>query len=140
MMKRIFFTAIIALMAMACGQSGQSSSQTTGAEMVDEAKVTVYYFHGRMRCQTCLNIQSVVNSAVEENFADNDEVTFVEIDFSDRANAALADKYEIAFSSVVIATANAHTNLTDEAFAMVMNNPDGLRQLVVDETNKYLNN
>lgn len=139
-MKNIFFTLIVALAVMACGQSSQSSSQASGSEIVDDAKVTVYYFHGRMRCQTCLNIQSVVNSAVEENFADNDEVTFVEIDFSDRANAALADKYEIAFSSVVIATAKSHTNLTDEAFAMVMNNPDGLRQLVVDETNKYLNN
>lgn len=139
-MKNIFFTLIVALAVMACGQSSQSSSQASGSEILDDAKVTVYYFHGRMRCQTCLNIQSVVNSAVEENFADNDEVTFVEIDFSDRANAALADKYEIAFSSVVIATAKSHTNLTDEAFAMVMNNPDGLRQLVVDETNKYLNN
>ncbi|TCO08383.1 nitrophenyl compound nitroreductase subunit ArsF family protein [Natronoflexus pectinivorans] len=140
MIKRFLLAIMVVLAAISCGQtqSGQSSQKTTSVSDADEAKVLVYYFHGRMRCQTCVNIQEVVQTTIKENFKENPEVVFLEVDFSDRANSDLAEKYEIAWSSVVIATEDDHTNLTDQAFALVMNNPEGLKSLVVKETKKFL--
>ncbi|ASB49237.1 nitrophenyl compound nitroreductase subunit ArsF family protein [Alkalitalea saponilacus] len=140
MIKRTFLAIAVVLAVISCGQSqsGQSGQKSASLSEADDAKVKVYYFHGRMRCPTCVNIQEVVQNTVNDNFAGNEDVAFLEVDFSDRANAHLADKYEIAWSSVVIATEDEHTNITEQAFAMVMNNPEGLKSLVMAETQKFL--
>jgi thiol-disulfide isomerase/thioredoxin len=139
-MKQITFLLFIALIAVSCGQSktGSGNQEPTTAKVTDDVKVKVYYFHGKQRCRTCISIQEVAEQAVKQNFADNKEIRFVEIDFSDRANADLAEKYEITWSSLVVATENDHANITDQAFALVMSNPEALTELIVTETNKLL--
>jgi uncharacterized protein YcfL len=139
-MKKILFIAITALILTACGlsQSTKENKKATETVVTDDSDVLVYYFHGRMRCPTCINIQAAVKATIEENFVDNKEVKFVEIDFSQSENAAIAEKYEIAWSSVVIAKADEHTNLTDEAFALINTNPEELKRLVKEETKSYL--
>ncbi|MDG5800294.1 nitrophenyl compound nitroreductase subunit ArsF family protein [Marinilabiliaceae bacterium ANBcel2] len=141
MIKKILFAAIIVLIAISCqqSQSGNSGQQSAEVSLADDLKVKVYYFHGRMRCSNCINIQEVVKSTIADNFADNEDVGFLEVDFSDSDNAYLADKYEVAWSSVIIASDEDHINLTEEAFAMVANNTEGLKNLVLEETNRFLN-
>ena len=138
-MKKLLIPGLLYLLLVACNQSPNGSNGNTEFAAVNEAKVNVYYFYGRQRCITCNTLQEVAKDAIMSNFEGNRDVAFLEIDFSKRENGALADKYEIVFSSLVIASGNSHKDITDEAFAMVMSNPEGLKSLIVNETIQFLN-
>ncbi len=138
-MKILSIAGILCLLLVACNQTPDSSNGNTEVTSLTEAKVNVYYFYGRQRCVTCVTLQEVAKDAIMSNFEGNRDVAFLEIDFSKRENGALADKYEVAFSSLIIANDNIHKDLSDNAFAMVMFDPEGLKSLIVDETNQFLN-
>ena len=137
-MKKILLISFLAMIRAACGtgQAGESR-EVTGLEVLDNAKVTVFYFHGKQRCVTCVTLQEVTQQAVSENFSGNDEVQFLEVDVSDPKNKALADKYEIVFSSLVIATPNDYKDISQEAFNLVMSEPEVLKALIAQEVNAY---
>lgn len=145
-MKRIAIfisAAALALAVISCGGSAEKQTKETKeaqkVETIAEGQVVVYYFHGKQRCKTCIGIQNVAQEAIAETFADNNNVKFVEVDFSERANAELANKYEVAFSSLVVAISTDHVNLTEFAFANVNSNPVALKEILVGEVNNYLN-
>lgn len=138
-MKQLFFIGLIGLLLAACGQPGSNNSSNV-AELPDsDAKVQVYYFHGKQRCVTCLTLQKVAEEAVKDLNSDKNDVAFMEVDFSEEANEALAEKYEIVFSSLIIASGDEYKDITDQSFGMVMSNPDGLKALIVQETKAFLN-
>ena len=137
----LFLVASIFTM-LSCGGSAEKQAKETKdsakIETIAEGDVVIYYFHSKQRCRTCIGIQNVAQEAFSEAFADNNKVKFVELDFTERSNAELANRYEIAFSSLVVATSTEHTNLTDFAFANVNSNPDALKDALVEEVKKYL--
>ena len=100
----------------------------------------VYYFHGKQRCPSCIAIQKVTEDTYVQHLAKNGDVKYKEVDISLKQNEALADKYEITWSSLVIASANEVKNLTEYAFGLAMRNPEILQELIVTETNNLLNN
>jgi len=138
-MKQILFSGFICLLLAACGQSGTDRVTTVAGLPGSDAKVQVYYFHGKQRCVTCVTAQKVAEETIAEHYAGNNEVAFIEVDFSEKANEPLAEKYEIVFSSLVIASGDAYKDITDEAFPMVLRNPDGVKAMIVQETNSFLN-
>ncbi len=141
-MKRIALLISVASMAMimmSCGGSTEKKSTETAKVKAEEtAKVMVYYFHSKQRCKTCLAIQKVAEQTIAENFASNAEVKFVELDYTESTNEAIANKYEVAGSSLIIVSGDAQKNLTSDAFANALKNPDVLKELIVAEVNKHL--
>ncbi len=105
-----------------------------------EVKVIVYYFHGEQRCATCNAVEEVTKSTIEEYYVDNEDVAFVVVDFSKDENEELANKYEIAFSSLLIVSGDDVVDLTDDAFANARSNPDELEEMINNQVNEYLNN
>ncbi len=138
-MNQLSIIGIVILLLAGCTQSPDSGHKVQENLSMNDAKVTVYYFHGKMRCVTCVSLQEVAQEAIAENFANNKDVAFQEIDFSERANAALAEKYEVVFSSLIIADENDYKDITNQSFALVMGNPSGLKDLIAQETNAFLN-
>lgn len=137
-MKRFFYLGLISILLASCGQTGSDQSAGVTELTGSDARVQVYYFHGKQRCVTCVTVQQVAEEAMTEHFAGNKDVAFIEVDFSEKANEALAEKYEIVFSSLVIADATDYKDITDEAFAMVMGNPQGLKDMIARETIAFL--
>lgn len=141
-MKKIALLITIATLAMlmaSCGSSSEKkSNETTKVEEFETAKVVVYYFHSKQRCRTCLAIQEVANQTITEKFAENIEVKFIELDFTEKANEAIAEKYEVAGSSLIIVSGDEHTDLTRAAFANALRNPDVLKETIINEVNRYL--
>ena len=137
-MKHLFHTLFILLLMAACGQTGTERNTTVAELPGSDAKVKVYYFHGKQRCVTCVSAQNVTREAIEEHFPGNRDVAFIEVDFSERDNQALAEKYEIVFSSIIIANDTDYKDITDESFAMVMRNPEGLKSFIAQETRVFL--
>lgn len=139
MKNKVFVLLVLAFALVSCGGSAEKqSANSENTVIAQSAKVMVYYFHGKQRCKTCLAIQKVAEETVTENFAENDDVKFMELDYSDKANESIAQKYEVASSSLFIVTADAFTNLTDIAFANAVRNPDDLKETIVVEVEKYL--
>lgn len=138
-MKKVFLITLAALIMTACGagKAGETH-ETTGLEVLDNAKVTVFYFHGKQRCVTCVTLQEVTQQAVAENFSGNSDVQFLEVDVSESENKALADKFEIVFSSLVVATSKTHSDITQEAFDLVMTQPETLKALIAQEVSAFL--
>ncbi len=145
-MKRIAIIlsiVAISLAMLSCGGSAdkqtKETKETPKVETIAQGDVVVYYFHGKQRCKTCIGIQNVSQEAIAETFAENDNVTFKEVDFSEKPNTELANKYEVAFSSLIVATTTDHLDLTEFAFANVNSNPDTLKETLVAEVNNFLN-
>jgi len=123
---------LIAALA-ACGQNTQKT-----AGNADNKIVTVYYFHGKQRCKTCIAVQDVAKQTVEKAFADNEKVRFMEINTSEKDNEALVEKYEVTWNALIIAKGEDFIEITDKAFATAVGNPQALENLITEEVNKRL--
>jgi hypothetical protein len=125
-------------MASCSGSTEKKTAETAQTEVAETAKVIVYYFHGKQRCKTCLTIQEVAGKTIAENFVDNNDVLFAELDYSEKVNEAIAERYEVANSSLFVVSGDEFVNLTDIAFANALRNPVALSDALTAEVNNFL--
>jgi thioredoxin-related protein len=141
-MKKFMILGLLSLALLSCNQTATKNDNTNitqTAQLADQdAKVKVYYFHGKQRCVTCLTAQQVTEEAIRENFSGNPDVAFLEIDVSEPGNEELAEKYEAVFSTLIIANEKEYKDVTEECFALAKGNPADLKALIVKETNAFL--
>lgn len=144
-MKKSILIALFAVFLVSCGSKNTESKQAAEADtteqavsMADASIVNVYYFHGKQRCKTCIAIENVAKNTVADSYKDNPNVRYVEVNIDEAQNKDLVEKYEIAFSSLLIAKADNATDLTEQAFANAVNSPDVLTSLIKDEVNKRM--
>lgn len=142
-MKKSLLLTLFALLLISC--TGGKTESKQAAEGIapeqtlataDASTVNVYYFHGKQRCKTCLAIENVTKKTIADNYKDNPQVKFVEINMDEDKNKDIVEKYEIAFSSLLIAKGEDYTDLTEQAFANAVNSPDVLTNLIKEEVNK----
>ncbi|MBP6064694.1 MAG: hypothetical protein KA519_03705 [Bacteroides sp.] len=143
-MKKILWIVLSLLLVTACGNGGQKkvqpTSEATETKMEDANTVYVYYFHGKQRCMTCNAVEKVVKEAIEANYASNAKVKFMPLSTDDKANEALVEKYEISWNGLIIDKGgNNSINITEQAFANAVNNPDVLIELLKSEVADRLN-
>lgn len=146
-MKKILFLFVLGFVLLSCGGNAK---QETAAQATQEAVaatdgVEVLYFHGKQRCATCIAIEKHVREAVEAAFADavkRGEVTFRIIDISQPENQALAEKYEVTWSSLFVVKhqggKETAENLTEFAFGNARKSPDAFKDGVIAAVNKML--
>lgn len=146
-MKKILFLFVLGFALLSCGGNAK---QETAAQATQEAVaatdgVEVLYFHGKQRCATCIAIEKHAREAVEAAFADavkRGEVTFRIIDISQPENQALAEKYEVSWSSLFVVKhqggKETAENLTEFAFGNARKSPDAFKDGVIAAVNKML--
>lgn len=146
-MKKILFLFVLGFALLSCGGNAK---QETAAQATQEAVaatdgVEVLYFHGKQRCATCIAIEKHAREAVEAAFADavkRGEVTFRIIDISQPENQALAEKYEVTWSSLFVVKhqggKETAENLTEFAFGNARKSPDAFKDGVIAAVNKML--
>ena len=90
------------------GLTASTPSNDTNADEADiaglDAGLTVYYFHGNVRCPTCEAIESQAHSLVKTDFADelkSGRMVWNTVNYE--KSAALSKKYEISMPVVVLA-------------------------------------
>lgn len=72
---------------------------------VGEEKVMVYYLHG-IPCITCTMIDTTASGLVRDEFAAEVEagrLKYVSLNYLDRENEALADKYNVGSNMIIVA-------------------------------------
>ena len=142
-MKRVLTFVVVSLMVLACGGRANTEEQKQGETERDH--VEVLYFHGKQRCATCVAIERETTAVIEGQFADavkSGAVEFRVIDIAKAENEAIADKYEITWSSLVIVKykdgKEKVENLTPFAFANARSNPDVFRKALTEKIDQSL--
>ncbi len=145
-MKRILTAIAIASTLISClgvggGDNSQSQNQTrveseskTSASTCCDANsvsnseglVEVLYMHGKQRCVTCVAIGTEATEVVKELGCD--KVVMRTIDFSTPEGEKVADKYEVASSSLIVVKGDKVENVTAMSFQYAKNNPELFKQ------------
>ena len=90
--------------------------------------VEVLYFHGKVRCQTCSDNEASASKVVRVSFAKelkSRQVVYRVVDISQSKNKALARRYQVSWSSLILVRHHAGkektVNLTNYAFSHIAN-------------------
>lgn len=144
MKKQINYLAIFVILfaiVSACGETNRKTSEEKDkTEKINygEYKVEVYYFHGDRRCASCNNIEKVSENTVKTIFGNNEDVKFYVINFDKRENKEMADKYDVSFAALIIASGEKFIDLTIEAFQYASVNPQRLEEEIAEVINDFL--
>ncbi len=125
----IALLAAVALISCANSTTAKNSESGVGSQTtksVEQGCVEVLYMHGKQRCVTCVAIGTEALSVVEE--FTTDKVVMKTIDFSTEEGEKIADKYEVASSSLILVKDGKVENLTAMAFQYAKNNPEQFRK------------
>lgn len=141
-MNKSILILFLAVLLAACGNkttSQQTESQTQEKQTVttaDASVINVYYFHGKQRCKTCIAVGDLAKKTIEETYAGNNKVKFIEVDTSHKKFDDLVNKYEVSWNALIIAKGDNSIDITEQAFANALNNPDVLSDLIKKEVNQ----
>lgn len=122
----------MSIVLSACAQTDSPKAVPTA----ESDGIEVLYFHGKQRCATCIAIEKQTKQAVEE-LGDN-RLTMRTIDISKKENESIVEKYEVAWSSLIVVKDGNVLNLTDLGFSLARNNPDGFRERLKSEIKQLL--
>lgn len=141
--KNLLSIVLIAILVMSCTNKKQTdnserASKALEANAVDASVTNVYYFHGKQRCKTCVAVGDLTQKTIEELYANNNKVKFIEVNTSDKQFADLIDKYEVSWNALIIAKGDKHIDITEQAFANAVNTPEVVVKLLTEEVNKNL--
>ena len=141
MNKAILLFMLIAVFAGCTQNPKKATSKQTIASAIfsaDANVVYVYNFRGKARCKACNAVNDVARQTVENNFADNPNVRFIEINTNEKGYEALIEKYEVIWNALIIAKGENAIEITRKAFLTAVNNPQLLENLIKEEVNKRL--
>ncbi|MBO7598245.1 MAG: thioredoxin [Bacteroidales bacterium] len=122
----------MSIVLSACAQTDSPKTVPTA----ESNGIEVLYFHGKQRCATCIAIEKQTKQAVEE-LSDN-RLTMRTIDISKKENESIVEKYEVAWSSLIVVKGDNVLNLTELGFSLARNNPDGFRERLKSEIKQLL--
>lgn len=130
----------VAISLIAC--SGNSNSP---ADTQTNDRVEVIYFHGKQRCVTCMAIEQNVTEVMNEVFSpeiESGRVVFKIVDISTPDGEALADNYEVTWSSLFVNVwsdgKETRDNLTEYSFSNARSHPDEFKKTLSDKIRNAL--
>lgn len=139
-LKYVMMAVLIVLpFAFGHAQTKKAANKSTASV------VEVLYFHGPQRCKTCVALQKATKEIVEAKFAKelkSGRVRFREIDLSSKEGEKLGDRYEIAWSSLVIVRKQGKkekfADLTDDGFRYAVNNKARIQSMIQKQITEFL--
>ncbi len=143
-MKKVLALLTLCLGLVACGNTGAKGAQAAETENSKD-HVEVLYFHGKQRCATCVAIEQNTQEVIAQQFADetrDGQLVFRIVDLSAPENEALADKYQVTWSSLIVSKwadgKETSENLTEYAFANARTAPETFRKGLADKIRTLL--
>ena len=134
MQRNVFFIGFVLTLTClfsACGGGDSQKNEQTQTTVSDTARapIEIMYFYGKQRCVTCRAIEQVVVELTQNELREaiaSGQVHFRAIDWTQET--ALAERYEVAWSSLIIDCNGEITNLTEKAFTYARQQPDKLKE------------
>lgn len=143
MQRNVFIIGLVLTLnclLSACGGGNSQKNEQTQTTVSDSlrAPIEIMYFYGKQRCVTCRAIEQVVVELTQNELREaiaSGQVHFRAIDWTQET--ALAERYEVAWSSLIIDCNGEITNLTEQAFDYARQQPDKLKEEVMKVCNGY---
>jgi hypothetical protein len=108
-MRRSFlgalFLAVVAGVVAAADRPAVNSPAPGAAAKATNQQVIAYYFHGTVRCETCLKIERQAREAIERRFAvevAEKRLVFKPVNYDKPANAHFLKDYKLRCPSLVV--------------------------------------
>lgn len=139
-MKNLFL--VLTILVFGCNSFSQQNN--TNTSISKNAKILVYFFHGTHRCQGCINAEKGTVNALNALYKaqlDNGTIKFESINVEESKNKALAEKYEAAWNKLIFVKndrSGQTVELTEQAFAYGIDNPDEMNKIVKTTVDKML--
>ena len=139
-MKKLIWVVTLFAMSLSLAACGQRQTRT---EQNSPAKggVKVLYFHGSQRCATCRALEAKTIELLETEYAqaqNEGKIVFKSIDFSEPEGEAVADRYEVAWSSLILDKEGTTVDLTDMGFRYARTEPETFKANLKQEIDKML--
>ncbi|MFI3277383.1 MAG: nitrophenyl compound nitroreductase subunit ArsF family protein [Rikenellaceae bacterium] len=140
-MKRGIIALFALMMLASCGHNATPKNEEKGC-CATEVKATamgtveILYMHGKQRCATCIAIGKEAEAFIKG--LGNDKVVMKTVDFSTPEGEKIADKYEIASSSLIVVKDGKVDNLTSMGFQYARNNPEQFKKNLSESIQKML--
>ena len=123
-MKRLSICLCVLLMMISCGgNSGKKQTTDYGDDVT-----RVIYFHTKKRCITCNAIERLSQEVVD--MLGSKHIVMQVVDITE--DEAMADQYEVSWSSLVLDRGGKVVNLTEMAFANAKHKPEEFKKNLVD--------
>lgn len=123
-MKRLL--ALIAGVVLLCSCTGKPSGKQI--DQADTNITRVLYFHGKKRCVSCNAIEKLTKEVVD-SLADPDiEMSVVDITEQEE----VAEKYQVAWSSLILDKAGRVEDLTQMGFSYAKNQPEVFKSKLIE--------
>lgn len=97
--------------------------------------IHVYYFHGSIRCETCVAVDENTHQYLQELFPkqmNSGKIIFQSINIDKKEMPNLIKKYEIYGQTLLFIKGNKVINKTDAAFQYVTTNPTKWHRIIKD--------
>ena len=139
-MKKLIWVVTLFAMSLSlatCGQRQTRTEQNSPAKGV----VKVLYFHGSQRCATCRALEAKTIELLETEYAqaqNEGKIVFKSIDFSESEGEAVADRYEVVWSSLILDKDGTTADLTDMGFRYARTEPETFKANLKQELDKML--
>ncbi|MBE0645466.1 MAG: hypothetical protein IH600_15395 [Bacteroidetes bacterium] len=130
-MKSLLVLIALFLLLPAAPAAPRLAAQQKSVKAAKSAELIVYYFHTSRRCKTCLSIERVARNVFKEKYGKDKTVVFRALNIEEEKNEALAEKYEVAGSSLLVCKGGKTEDLTAEAFQYGLNDPGKLQELLI---------
>lgn len=121
-----------------------AAAPPAAAERAANVQVIAYYFHGTVRCETCLKIEQQTREAIERRFpveAAAKRLVFKPVNYDKLENAHFLKDYKLQSPSLVVVRQKGGKDerwkLLDEIWEYVRN-PLAFNEYVKGEVNKFL--
>jgi hypothetical protein len=122
MKKLFYFASVVVMMGFFTNCSAQPNPRHT-AQSSGADRIEVIDFHNERRCETCLEIEKLTKTILNEDYADamkSGLISFKLINVDDKANADLVHKYTAYGTTLIVSSvkggAEEFTDLTNFAF------------------------
>lgn len=137
MQRNLFFIGFVLTLTCllsACGGGNSRKYEQVQTTVSDTARapIEIMYFYGKQRCVTCRAIEQVAVELTQNELREaiaSGQVHFRAIDWTQET--VLAERYEVAWSSLIIDCNGEITNLTEKAFAYARQQPDKLKEEIL---------
>lgn len=138
----LLVTAVAGTLGAADKPEVEPSAPAVTPSTWTNAKVVAYYFHGTVRCETCLQIESQAREAIERRFdvelADK-RLEFKSVDYDKPQHAHFLKDYKLPCPSLVLVRQNDRQKwkLLGQTWELVQI-PPKFNQYIEDETKRFL--
>jgi len=131
----LFIASLITIFACTFSEGKNNNTKLTNStnKNVTENTILVYYFHGSIRCHTCVSVDKNTEEYLKELFPirmDKGEIIFKSIDIDKGEKPDLVKKYQIYGQTMLFIKGNTVIDETDNAFKYVTTNPDKWKQII----------